>query len=590
MKKFRDQPVFRKISLTLFAIIMVFVLVLVSASLLFYFSRNSQWYYKESLSSSSFASDTLTTHYNVITKHFVKIFGTENLSKLISSDKLSQSNLKPYLEDLQSSDYLIDSTIAIDTAGNMYSYNWSSSGKKMPALSASDFSHISGITFLTQRNSPINTGISTIPIVYPLYVDKNSFVAIASENDAPKLYVVVYLNYNSLISALTSSGVNFRDIDTHELFLFSKGECLNIIDTENDDALANYSALYKKLEITGAHASFADNHECWILTTLSIPNTYLLYHTSAASLYDILGLNNNTIALFLLLIVVVLAVISLLLSRYISKPIQIQAEIVKEIELGTYDKKKEFKTNDEIGRLNKSINQMYDTIQSQIEQIKKEESEKYLAQMLRASEQVNPHFLYNTLDAIQSEVRTGNSENAADLIQYLSEYMRIGLSYGDDTILITQEIQHSNAYIHLMEQRFKKNISFIYQISPILYNTKIPKTILQPLLENSIRHGFGIDADGIPVLQPTIEVNFSYQDGQMTIEVSDNGSGFDPDKVLSIMYNGIDEKTRHVGLHNIYYRLISTYGKENITIKAESIPYYKNTVTMVLQKIEVPRH
>jgi len=596
--KFQDQPLFKKISLYLFVIIMAVVFFIGALSLLIYSGRNDKWFYKKSYAQATSASESLSMHYEVITRRFVSIFGTEEFASLLlreqdeeSTIHLQQKDLQSYLSDLQVSDYIIDSTMAYaPKTGNVFSYNWSSSMSIQTLLTDEDLSQIQGITWLSERTSPIHKSSRTIPIVYPLSTDYKDYVTITNNKDYTDIYVIVYLDYDKLTSAVTSQSIDNQNTEGSEFFLFSKDRVL--LNAPSDEDQVTYicdifSALAPESISYEESVSNNDNEDFWYFTPIENARLLLLYHTMPTSFFSATGITLNSFILFILFVILILAVISILLSRYISKPIQIQAAIVKEIEQGTYTNKKTFKTNDEIGKLNKAINQMYDTIQLQIEQIKKEESEKYVAQMLRTSEQVNPHFLYNSLDAIQSEVRKGNSDNAADLIQYLSEYMRIGLSYGDDYISIPMELSHANAYVHLMEKRFGKDINFIHQVAPELSDTLVPKTILQPLLENSIRHGFGIDSEGIPIQLPTLEISFVLDNDNLTIEVADNGSGFDVDKTAAIMLNGKDDQQRHIGLHNVYYRLVNTYGKENINFSIDSIPYYRNSIKFTINKESV---
>ncbi len=596
--KFQDQPIFKKISIYLFVIIMGFVSLLSVFSLLIYASRNDKWFYQESYAMASTASESLSMHYSVITRRFVSIFGTEDFAKLLlreqdenSAIHLQQKDIQAYLSDLQVSDYIIDSTMAISArTGSIFSYNWSSFLSREKILTKTDMTQIKGITWLSTRTSPIHKTTKTIPIVYPLSTDYKDYVTIINNKDYADIFVIVYLDYDKLISAISTNSLENRSTESSEFYLFSSDRVL-LNTPQNSDQIKlvtdKLSTLAPESSTYLESIDTTDDNHFWYFAPIEHTKLLLLYHTMPTSFLSAIGFNINSFILFFLFVVTTMAVISVLLSRYISRPIQIQANIVKEIEQGTYTNKKTFKTNDEIGKLNKAINQMYDTIQQQIKQIKKEESEKYVAQMLRTSEQVNPHFLYNTLDAIQSEVKKGNSDNAADLIQYLSEYMRIGLSYGDDYITIPTELQHANAYVHLMEQRFGKNINFIHQISPELMETLIPKTILQPLLENCIRHGFGIDSEGIPIQLPTLEISFILDKEYLTIEVADNGSGFDIQKTAAIMLNGKDDQQRHIGLHNVYYRLINTYGKENVDFKLDSIPYYRNSIKIILNKDSV---
>ena len=233
-----------------------------------------------------------------------------------------------------------------------------------------------------------------------------------------------------------------------------------------------------------------------------------------------------------------------------------------------------------MGQVFRAINSMHDTIQEQMQLIKKEEQEKYSAQVRVLSEQINPHFLYNTLDYVQLEVMNGHNTPAAEMIQYLVEYLRIGLSYGDETITIANEIKHVHSYIKIMNQRFSESIVFMYQIAPGLEKTMILKTILQPLVENSIKHGFSIDSGGVPVASPSIEIIFFRHADILNIEITGNGSGFDPQNVEKALQNGEpeDQTRRHVGIHNVYQRLCTYYGRENISFNLSSMPFYKNTI------------
>ena len=205
--------------------------------------------------------------------------------------------------------------------------------------------------------------------------------------------------------------------------------------------------------------------------------------------YDIFGPTIDFLVIVLFLVVGILLVISRMMTRYITRPVTQLMAIVERIRENRYEHKQELGTGDEIGHLCTAINQMHDTIQKQMERIKQEESEKYMAEIRLLTEQINPHFLYNTLDCIQSEVKRGESDTAANMIQYLAEYLRIGLSNGADLIPLSSEIRHANAYVRLMNQRFGQSIRFMYHLAPGLSHHLIVKTILQPLVENAIVHG-----------------------------------------------------------------------------------------------------
>ena len=134
-----------------------------------------------------------------------------------------------------------------------------------------------------------------------------------------------------------------------------------------------------------------------------------------------------------------------------------------------------------------------------------------------------------------------------------------------------------------MNQRFNRKIDFKCTIDPELENLYVLKSILQPLAENSIRHGFDVDVSCYEnILMPAIEIGVHREEDQIILEVSDNGRGIDIEKANSALHPEHPESGRkqHVGLNNIYQRLSAYYGTVAITF--ESIPYFKNTVRLTI--------
>lgn len=330
--------------------------------------------------------------------------------------------------------------------------------------------------------------------------------------------------------------------------------------------------------ITQREVFYEDHDQYLILDALRYRGLYLLMETDRQSFSEFLPqLAPTTISVFVFLLIFLL-VVSLFFTRYITKPLVELVDVVNQIRSNTYTGKKEFKTKDEVGTLLNAINLMYDTNQKQMKRIREDEKERYHDELKLLTEQINPHFLYNTLEEIQSEVLRNDKMTAAAMIQSLASYLRIGLSGGADQITIADEIRHAASYVDIMKHRFDQDIMFIHRVDPGLEDQKILKTILQPLLENSIRHGFGIDANGVPVSVPTLEVNFSSPEPhEIDVEIMDNGAGFDTTEVRHIMTSPIRGDVRtHVGINNTWLRLVSFYGEENVSVKIESIPYYRN--------------
>jgi len=198
------------------------------------------------------------------------------------------------------------------------------------------------------------------------------------------------------------------------------------------------------------------------------------------------------------------------------------------------------------------------------------------------SEQVNPHFLYNALEFINMEVYSRHIENAAGMISSLGDYLRSSLAYGENELLLSQEIDQVMAYIRIMNYRFHNSIQVSVQIPEELKKQKILKCILQPLVENSLKHGFQIGSNmGFPV-SPMIDISILRSEGQLILTVTDNGAGINIEKAYQIMYNqqADDLPAKHFGLNNIYQRLKSYY--KEVTVSFSSIPYFDNKVIIAL--------
>lgn len=580
---------------------------------------------KTAYSSVSNAAYILDSYENNLIEQFVNICGTEDFAynvKLIlnepANDILHTRNLQNVLNDLRFANYLVNSSLIV-TGDGQKAYTLFSTPLLMSPdrlFPGSELENVHDISWLAGRSSPFKTNETVIPIVIPLKM-VGSYLQIVVENEiSPDLYVVFLIDRIRLLNTLNASN---PQSDVTDIYLLARNgaaitdaiqgadyEFQNHISIPIMTAVFNKyiyekgSHLYEAVEDTGIKKrimenstistierkgavhhilQYQDSSQYIILHELTRPGIYILGHTEFPGLISfVMDFYPTFIPIFLVLSSILLAV-SIFMSSYITKPLLKLVSIVNKIGRNEYSEKATFDTDDEVGTLLKAINQMYDINLKQMQKIREDEKEKYKSELKILSEQINPHFLYNTLEEIQSEVIREKKDTASAMIQHLADYLRIGLSGGADQIAISSEIRHASAYISIMNQRFGQHIRFVYMIEPVLTDKSILKTVLQPLIENSIRHGFGIESNGIPVSVPTIEVNFTSPDMQsIHIEVSDNGCGFDENEVIKIMTKPAHPGMRsHVGINNTWLRLISFYGAENIDIQVESMPYYKNS-------------
>ena len=161
---------------------------------------------------------------------------------------------------------------------------------------------------------------------------------------------------------------------------------------------------------------------------------------------------------------------------------------------------------------------MYRTLLLQMEQIKREEEEKYRYHSQMLTEQINPHFIYNTLEIINMEVHKEQYERASNMIQAFAAFLRYSLNQGEDTTTLDREVDHIRKYLMIMNTRLDARIILTCDYPPSLGEYRIPKSILLPLVENSIRHGFSPNTGDVELL-PVITIR-ARRDGQrVTLEI-----------------------------------------------------------------------
>lgn len=586
-KRYSDFSLYSKISIMVWGLTVLLTTLVILVSSTYYNQVVQEKTRKSALAATEAAANALNINYINIVENFVSTFGrTEFKSdlKALNDPELSYSQKESLLQDdlarLSNCNYLVHSSLILAGDKSTYYslYKNPLADSQLAFLSEEETASLRGISWLSSRNNPFRSSITVIPLVFPLTFDNTPYVGIAKSPDSiPEGYVIILLDSSNLAHILAAS----QDIGLKSTFLLTSAD--GTIPYSDSGTIPKELLSSETIRSFLQTASDSDG-KCQLLTTdthhilasgLKNSRMLLLNCVEKETFFDLFEQLSSILLTILAVVILILLVISVLVSHYISKPVGTLVQVVSQIENSQYDRHIVFSSNDEIGTLCRTINNMHDTIQQQMQQIKHDEAEKYMAEIKLLTEQINPHFLYNTLDCIQFEVKCGNSQNASNMIQSLAEYMRIGLSNKNDLITIANELRHVHAYIRIMNQRFQQSITFMYKVDPTLEQHCIPKTILQPLVENSIKHGFNIDNLGIPVSLPVIEINFYSENDRLHIQVTDNGAGFDAEKTQELLYH---DSSQHVGLHNVYTRLAAYYGKEDVSCQLSSIPYCGNTI------------
>lgn len=335
---------------------------------------------------------------------------------------------------------------------------------------------------------------------------------------------------------------------------------------------------------------FKENGNSYFLYISTIPKTRwrISIKTNINSLYD--TKRQFFIICFALSVVVMFffLVIFYLISGQISKPLvrlQREMETVEDLHFKMSEDVDDYGTI-EIVSLSKSYRKMMNRIHDLAEEVVNEQKEMNKAELKALQNQINPHFLYNTLDSIIYMIDENENEKAEKMIVSLSRFFRISISRGKNVIPVKDEIDHVKYYLEIQKMRFGEAFNYHVSVSEEIMNFHIIKLILQPIVENAIVHGFGETTKR----EAMIEIRGLIDDGFLKFYISDNGFGMLPEKLEEVR-NTFKDKNIHngVGISNVYQRIRIFYG-EKADIKVDSSPDLGTTIEIDIPLSEVKRN
>ena len=248
------------------------------------------------------------------------------------------------------------------------------------------------------------------------------------------------------------------------------------------------------------------------------------------------------------------------LADYELRPIRRIQTYIKDMENGEFGKPLPSMRSDEIGSLAENTQEMSEKIGELLETVKTEQKRMRTAEFKALQAQINPHFLYNSLDSINWLVRKGNTEKATEMVSALTTFFRIGLSKGRDIITVREELEHVRSYLVIQKIRYENQFEYSFYVDPETENYFVPKLMLQPLVENALYHGIKLcDRKCILMIQV-----LSHGD-RIEIEVLDNGAGMDAETLESVrkaMEHKGENRANSYGVVNVNDRIQILAGQE----------------------------
>ena len=246
-------------------------------------------------------------------------------------------------------------------------------------------------------------------------------------------------------------------------------------------------------------------------------------------------------------------------SKGISQPILAIRSIMHKVESGDLETHVDVKCNDEVGELANSFNHMVDKLNILVTEQEENQKKLRIAELNALQAQINPHFLYNTLDSINWMARAGQTDQVSEMVNSLSVFFRISLSRGKTFITVNEELRHVENYILIQKKRYEKYLDYEIDVPESIRGYKCLKMILQPLVENSIYHGIKEKGE-----KGLIRITAQEAQDVLVFSVTDTGQGMTAEKLRELqemMEKGIEYNAGAYGVINVQRRIQTYFGK-----------------------------
>ncbi|WP_310831471.1 cache domain-containing sensor histidine kinase [Paenibacillus pedocola] len=266
----------------------------------------------------------------------------------------------------------------------------------------------------------------------------------------------------------------------------------------------------------------------------------------------------NTLILTTLAIVAFALVVATFISYALTKPLKSMVRLMKQVQHGNLDVWLSPKYNDEIGMLGSHFNRMIIRVKDLLQEVSLTEKRKQKADMRALQNQINPHFIYNTLESIRMLAESSDDPRVARLTYLLGLQMRYGIVRSDEMVTIRHELDHVRNYLHLLQIRFPDKFSLNIEVPEEFLPLPVIKLVFQPIVENAVFHGLE------PKEGPgSIHITAWTEDGKKVFCVEDDGVGMDESTLRLLnnnLMNGADGEMFGIGLRNVNERIRLHYG------------------------------
>jgi two-component system sensor histidine kinase YesM len=305
----------------------------------------------------------------------------------------------------------------------------------------------------------------------------------------------------------------------------------------------------------------------------------LIHFVKVSELLNEMVMDRKLITALIVLCIVVCIGIVAVFSLKVLRPLKQLRLMMENVRKEDFDTQIQVEGYDEISLLGKSFNKMSSRLKELIEQVYSVQLKRKEAELKALQAQVNPHFLYNTLDTIYWVSRMEQAFETSKLVEALSKLFRLSLNSGDEMTTVKNEIDHLRHYITIQEKRYEDRICFTIEADDNLLEYKTIKLLIQPLVENSIYHGIEKNRG-----RGQIDIRVYAEEDSLVFDVTDNGIGVDLEEMNRLLQQTMEDN-RGFAIKNVHDR-IQLYCNSDYGITFLDNPSGQGTRVIVRQPLE----
>ncbi|KAA1187351.1 sensor histidine kinase [Paenibacillus sp. B2(2019)] len=385
-------------------------------------------------------------------------------------------------------------------------------------------------------------------------------------------------------------GLNQDAVPNMSYFVLANDDGNIIYDStgQNTDSRLPEDLTRKTEAMQGDELEFYNENNLTVIQRLPVYHWTVIANISLSELYEKYGISNKLILYISLTCAVIFILLSILLSNWITKPITQLAKIMRK------NKSQKFVTTeikpkrvDEIGFLYTEYNKMMQDIDIFVRESYQNKILTMDSQMKALEAQINSHFLYNTLESINSIAEIEEVESIAVMTKALGDMFRYSIKTDSELVFARDEIQHVDNYMAIQQIRYGSKICFVKEMEDSVLEAKILKLILQPLVENAVYHGLeNKRGNGMLLLKGYLEPDTK----RIIFEIQDDGIGIPEARLKEIQtlldqppeFMGLGHRSRQsIGIKNVHSRIALYYGSDfGLTLSSE--PTLGTTITLTL--------